>query len=284
MSLNRREFSTAAGVSLSAILAGCGALKGDTDNNSGTEGSGNNGGVQNNNGSDVKNATHSETADKRNGKARSDKQEIHEDKSMPGKIVLSDDAKRHLEVAKHTFTWMDKPPSNQCRVHVMLKNTSNAELTADMEARIYGGNGTKLSSTTKTDVKGPKPGENNAVYSLKLNNGTETAKYELEISDLTVANGSGKDASKNEDGTNTVQVVVQDGAGEPIPRATVKVSERGSGNWSRTQTAGRQGWTTFQVTDGKYMLTAKADGYSTVEGNITVNNDARYRVKFESDD
>ncbi len=175
MDIGRREFGAATGVSLSALLAGCSAL-GDEQNegtktDTGTDDTDGAGGAEESKGGeDSDTETDAE-----------DEQQMHEDESMPGKVVLSDEADRHLRVVRETFSWMYESPSDTCHIHVMLANDSGADLTVDMTARIYNGDGTELSSTTSADTEGPEPGEDDAVYSLELNNCEATAEYELEI-------------------------------------------------------------------------------------------------------
>ncbi|MFU8866426.1 carboxypeptidase-like regulatory domain-containing protein [Natronococcus sp.] len=181
MDLGRREFGTAAGASLSALLAGCSALgdeqsdgdetdteTDDTDDAGDTEESGG--------GEDPETETDVE-----------DEQKVYEDESMPGEVVLSDEADRHLEAVRETFSWMNESPGDTCHVHVMLANDSGADLTVDMTARIYDEDGTELSSTTSAGVAGPEPDEDDAVYSIELNNCEATAEYELEVTVADVA-------------------------------------------------------------------------------------------------
>ncbi|WP_306059837.1 carboxypeptidase regulatory-like domain-containing protein [Natronococcus wangiae] len=200
MDINRREFGTAAGISLSAILAGCGALQGDSDGD-GEEGNETDW-VEDDTDSDAEGANDSDTEDGQNETGGDNEPKLHEDESIGGTILLSNDAERRLAVVKHTFTWMGEPPSDQCRVHVMLENTSGAELTVDVEARIYDEDGSELSSTTDTGVEGPEPGEDDAVHSLELDNCEETAKYELEIDTPDVADDSDENTSDEDDDSN----------------------------------------------------------------------------------
>lgn len=184
MDLNRREFSTAAGVSLSAVLAGCGALEDDSGDEGGNETDpefedGDDSDVENTDDSDAEDTDDSDTAGE--DETDSDEQKMHEDESVAGTILLSGDAEDHLAVVRHTFTWASEPPSDQCHVHVMIENTSDAEMTIDMEARIYEEDGTELSSTTDTGVEGPGPGDDDTVYSLELDNCEGTVEYEFEI-------------------------------------------------------------------------------------------------------
>ncbi|MFC4440185.1 MULTISPECIES: carboxypeptidase-like regulatory domain-containing protein [Natrialbaceae] len=212
MDLNRREFSTAAGVSLSAVLAGCGALEDDSDGEGENETDRE---FEDDDDSDVKNTDDSDAEDTDGSdtggedETDSDEQKMHEDESVAGTILLSDDAEHHLAVVRHTFTWASEPPSDHCHVHVMVENTSDAEMTIDMEARIYGEDGTELSATTDTGVEGPGPGDDDTVYSLELDNCEGTVEYDFEVTDVH-ADDDEPDESDEQDDSGA-----QDEADEP---------------------------------------------------------------------
>jgi hypothetical protein len=180
MELNRREFGTAAGVSLSAALAGCSALEDDSEDVNGDENE-TDPDAEDDSAEDGPAENDSADADGNESETEDDEQELIEDESVSGTIILSDGASDRVAVVRDTFTWIDESPSDQCQVHVMLENTGDAELTVDMVARIYDEDGTELASSTETDVEGPDPSEDDAVYSFDLDDCEGTAEYEFEI-------------------------------------------------------------------------------------------------------
>ncbi|WP_245726749.1 carboxypeptidase-like regulatory domain-containing protein [Natronorubrum sediminis] len=142
---------------------------------------------------------------------------MHEDESIPGQILLSDDAIDHIDVVQHAFSWLGEPSSDQCHVHIMLENTSDAELIVDMEARIFDEDGTDLSSTREIGVTGPEPGEDDAVYSFELDNCEETAEYRLDISNLEVTDDSTEEedsVEETDDSDERAQEDERDGGDE----------------------------------------------------------------------
>lgn len=324
MDLNRREFGTIAGVSLSAMLAGCADAEddGEEDLESGTdeagdsEGEGGDGseadeseddggngseadepesaesesddadGEDDATGQDSSEDEEEETGSTESGEASEsdgeDEEAVYEDESIDGEVVLSDGADRHLEVERHTFTWDDEPPSELCQVHAMLANASGAELTVSMTARVFDADGNELSSTTKAATEGPEPGVDDAVYAFELNNCPETAAYELEITDVEAAGGT--DGIDDEPERHLLRVLVQDGFGDPIENATVRVEERGLGGWGETRDVDDHGQAEFEFQTGDYRLTVGAEGYPTLEDSLELTGSVEYTATLRAGD
>lgn len=304
VNLNRRKFATVAGVSLSSLLAGCSASDDDSDddgnsdenedtdeefdNDSDAEDSDaetDNDGEESDNDSDTED---SDTEADDDGE-----EEMHEDESIPGQILLSDDAIDHIDVVQYAFSWLGESSSDQCHVHIMLENTSDAELVVDMEAQIFDEDGTDLSSNRETGVTGPEPGEDDAVYSFQLDNCEETAEYRLDISNLEVTDDSTEDDDADEDeedendvvaGTHTLRVTVQDGDGHPIDYAIVGITEGGDDGWNDTQNVDNQGQAEFEIEAGEYILIAEAEGYPTLEREIESDTNVEYTLTLRAND
>ncbi|MFU8867906.1 carboxypeptidase regulatory-like domain-containing protein [Natronococcus sp.] len=322
MDLKRREFGTIAAVSLSAILAGCADAEddggddseseteavddvGDEENgDSESDGAGDDGSTdpepdesepaepESDDGEDDAAEQDSseddeETDTTESGEANEsdaedgDEEAVYEDESIDGEVVLSADAERHLEVERHTFTWDDEPPSELCQVHAMLANASGAELTVSMTARVFDADGNERSSTTKAATEGPAPGADDAVYSFELNNCPEIAAYELEITDVEATGDP--DGIDDDPERHLLRVLVQDGFGDPIENATVRVEERGLGGWGETRDVDEHGQAEFEFQTGDYRITVAAEGYPTLEDSLELTGSVEYSATLRAD-
>ncbi|WP_245549658.1 carboxypeptidase-like regulatory domain-containing protein [Natronococcus occultus] len=304
--MNRREFA-AAGVSLSALLAGCTDTEDDgSDETDGPESTGDDAVDEDGSASDAddssdENGPDAESDTEDGPDAESDDEdepestesgeanesdedvdrddEIHEDESINGEVSLSAAAERHLAVERHTFTWGDEPPHEFCEVHLMLANASGAEVTATVTARLYDAEGNELSSTTEAGADGPEPGADDAVYSFELNNCADAAAYELELDDVEADDEGGEPVERH-----LFRVVVQDEFGEPIDHATVTLEERGLGGWGETETVDDHGVAEFEFQSGEYVLVVAAEEYPTLEEGVELTGNTEYTATLRADD
>lgn len=170
MLMRRRTILGGIGSTVPATLAGCGDLidSGDDESEESHEQSGN---------ATESNASDNESIDEQSD---TDDEQLHEDESIAGEVIVSEDLRGRLEALRHTYTWKGDSQSNNCSVHVELENVGDEEVSRDVEARIYDEEGAELASSYYPDEVGPGPGETE-VYSFSLSNCRETAAYELEI-------------------------------------------------------------------------------------------------------
>lgn len=131
----------------------------------------------------------------------SDDDQVYEDESIGGEVIIAEATSEHLSALRHTYTWNDESPGDECNVHVELETAGDEEIVVDMEARIYDEDGTELSSTYYTDETSPKPGDT-AVYSFPFNNCEDAAAYELEIGGF----GDEGDESNVPNGSDTLTI------------------------------------------------------------------------------
>lgn len=170
--MRRRALLGGAGSTLSVALAGCGDLadsiddEDETDDENPSEEGGNS---NETNGDNGESPTDSE-----------DEEDLYEDESVDGEVTIAEEASDSLSALRHTYTWTDDPPGDECYVHVELENVGDDAIEADMRARLFDEAGTELASTAYTDEPGPDSGETD-VYSFPMSNCEDTAAYELEI-------------------------------------------------------------------------------------------------------
>jgi hypothetical protein len=190
--MRRRTMLGGAGTALSAALAGCGSLaddepdeSSDGENESDESDGSNETDVEDDDDVDIEDGNEADDGDDGEQTDESDENEddLHEDESITGEVLLSETAEESLSALRHTYTWNDDPPSDECQVHAELETVGDEAITVEMEARVYNEDGAELTSTRYADQQSPAPGET-GVYSIALNNCEEAAAYELEIGDV----------------------------------------------------------------------------------------------------
>jgi hypothetical protein len=172
--MRRRTMLGGAGATLSAAFAGCGTLTDDEDEN-GSDG-------ENESATDDSNETATDD-DGQDNESTESEDDLHPDESISGEVLLSEAAAESLSALRHTYTWNDDPPGDECKVHAELENVGDEAIAVAMDARVYDDDGAELTSTRYADQQSPEPGET-GVYSIALNNCEGAAAYELEIGEV----------------------------------------------------------------------------------------------------
>jgi hypothetical protein len=176
--MRRRTILGSAGSALSVALAGCGDLADSFDDSE--DGGEENGNATESDGDDEASADGDDSESARESTDSDD--DLYEDESIDGDVLLAEELSDALSARRHTFTWTDDPPGDECYVHVELENVGDDALETDMRARLFDEDGTELASTSYAGESSPEPGETDA-YSLSLGNCEDAAAYEIEIGD-----------------------------------------------------------------------------------------------------
>lgn len=144
------------------------------------------------------------------------------------------------------------------------RSTVDGEATFDLEDGQY-------------TVSANADGYNASESTVEIDGDDETVPLTLESSDDGSDTGSGDsdnssdggsgDEANDSDGTQTLTVVVEDGNGNPVDNATVTVTEETlfSTGTEKRQAVDDSGEATFDLEDGRYEVTAEADGYRATD-------------------